>query len=98
MCIQGGNITIPRIEDMIIGYTWGRFIEDPSPNPDPDIIALFPMTKASHSTDSHTEILYIIILLLLQGFSYRCLLSVFDRSICHLQTTVHICNNLLDFH
>jgi len=36
-----------RVEDFIIGYTWRVFIEDPSEDPDPDVIVLLPMVKAA---------------------------------------------------
>jgi hypothetical protein len=37
------------VEDYIIGYTWRLFIEDPSEDPDPEIVVLLPMVKVSKS-------------------------------------------------
>jgi PhoPQ-activated pathogenicity-related protein len=41
------NGTRYKTEDFIIGYTWRMFIEDPSDDPDPNMIVLLPMVKAA---------------------------------------------------
>lgn len=101
----GGNVTIPRVEDLIIGYTWGVYIEDPSPEPDPDIVVLLPMTKAAkkaldtiHEFTSQKYPGYNITKFLPTGFSKRgwttWLLGCVDKRVFAMAPTVF---DLLNF-
>lgn len=47
---------VGRTEDLIIGYTWRVYIEDPNPEPNPDVVVLLPMTLAAKTAlDAVTE-------------------------------------------